>query len=51
LRREASWIIGDLRYDRESELGFAELELNDAQVSCPRPAPWLPPRSDLLELH
>ena len=52
LRREASWIIGDLRYDRESELGFAELDLkDDANVSCPRPAPWLPPRSDLLELR
>ncbi|MFL6547182.1 MAG: hypothetical protein ACJ8OJ_00715, partial [Povalibacter sp.] len=48
LRREHSWIIGDLRYDREPDLGFAELELKDGASVCRSPAPWLPPRNDLL---
>ncbi len=49
MRKEKSWIVGDLRYDREPELGFAELELVDGVVNCPsRKLPWLPPRSDLL---
>ncbi len=47
MRRDNHWIVGDLRYDRERELGFAELEL-PADANCPRPAPWLPPRADLL---
>jgi inner membrane protein len=52
LRRDTSWIVGDLRYDREPGLGFAEIELKDgATVSCPRPAPWIPPRSDLLNVR
>lgn len=43
------WIIGDLRYDREPALGFAEIELAGPQT-CPRhSAPWLPPRQDLLD--
>lgn len=41
------WIVGDLRYDRESELGFAEIELQDTS-SCPHAPPWLPPRNELL---
>ena len=41
-------VIGDLRYDREPGLGFAEIGL-----AHPRPCPgyvppWVPPRSDLL---
>ncbi|HKE93652.1 MAG TPA: hypothetical protein VKB34_05035, partial [Povalibacter sp.] len=49
LRREHAWIIGDLRFDREPELGFAELELVDGQERCPRHVPpWIEPRSDLL---
>jgi inner membrane protein len=46
---EERHVIGDLRYDREPELGFAELDL--AQSSrCPAYVPpWVPPRSDLLE--
>ena len=39
-------VIGDLRYDREPELGFAEIPL---QGSCDDPdAGWTPPRADLL---
>jgi inner membrane protein len=47
LHRERGWIVGDLRYDREPEAGFAELEIgsNPCPASLP---PWLPPRSDLL---
>ena len=42
-------ILGDLRYDREKALGFAEIELHDPPVACPRLLPdWRPPRSDLL---
>jgi inner membrane protein len=41
-------LIGDLRYDREPELGFAELDLN-ASSRCPGYVPpWTPPRMDLL---
>ena len=41
-------VIGDLRYDREAELGFAELLLGSEQPECPRHVPpWLPPRGDL----
>lgn len=40
-------VIGDLRYDRERGLGFAELALGDRH--CPRAVPpWQPPRADLL---
>jgi inner membrane protein len=45
---EGRRVIGDLRFDREAELGFAELDLTR---SSPCPAyvpPWVPPRSDLL---
>jgi len=39
-------LLGDLRYDREPQAGFAEIELQD---TCPRHMPpWQPPRSDLL---
>jgi inner membrane protein len=48
-QREHRWIIGDLRYDREPELGFAELELQEGAVSCPSGVPpWIAPRADLL---
>jgi inner membrane protein len=43
------WVAGDLRYDREPELGFAEVEVGPAADACPRfGAPWVPPRQDLL---
>lgn len=42
-------VLGDLRYDREKGLGFAEVALQDPPVSCPRLVPnWRPPRADLL---
>ena len=43
------WVVGDLRYDREPELGFAEIEVGPSTDECPpfRP-PWVPPREDLL---
>jgi hypothetical protein len=42
-------VLGDLRYDREKALGFAELELRDQPAACPRQVPdWRPPRTDLL---
>lgn len=41
-------VLGDLRYDREQALGFAELELQEAP-GCPfLVPPWLPPRGDAL---
>lgn len=41
--------IGDLRFDRERGLGFAELAL-DGRGRCPSYVPpWMPPRDDLLE--
>jgi inner membrane protein len=42
-------VLGDLRYDREKELGFAEVALRDLPGPCPRWVPdWQPPRADLL---
>ena len=48
--RGDGWIVGDLRYDREPELGFAEVEVGPGADECPslRP-PWVPPREDLLD--
>ncbi len=42
-------VLGDLRFDREPGLGFAELVVDRANDSCP-PAipPWTPPRAELL---
>ncbi len=44
------WHLGDLRYDREREPGFAEIAIAPgSQPRCPlRGAPWIPPREDLL---
>jgi inner membrane protein len=42
-------VLGDLRYDREKSLGFAEVALHDPPGPCPRLVPdWQPPRTDLL---
>lgn len=42
-------VLGDLRYDNEPELGFAEIEI-DGSSACPRFVPkWIEPRRDLLE--
>lgn len=43
-------VLGDLRYDREKALGFAEVALHDPPGGCPRLMPdWRPPRADLLQ--
>jgi inner membrane protein len=48
-QRDGRWIIGDLRYDREPELGFAELALDGTSRECmSRMPPWTAPRRDLL---
>jgi inner membrane protein len=50
LRRPDGWLVGDLRYDREPGLGFAEFESAAGSTQCPRHVPpWLPPRGDILE--
>lgn len=42
------WVLGDLRYDREAELGFAELEIESDAERCPKVLPpWVPPREEL----
>jgi inner membrane protein len=49
--RENDLVLGDLRYDREAELGFAEIDVG-AQPSCPAIVPeWIEPRIDLLTNH
>jgi inner membrane protein len=41
-------VVGDLRFDRERELGFAELSV-PRSPRCPSYVPpWTPPRSDLI---
>jgi hypothetical protein len=46
---DQSLVLGDLRYDREEALGFAEVALQDPPGGCPRLVPnWRPPRADLL---
>jgi inner membrane protein len=43
----SSRVLGDVRYDRDEALDFAEIELNGSG-ECPRAIPpWLPPRSDV----
>jgi inner membrane protein len=43
------WLVGDLRYDREPELGITEIEVGSSTDECPRfRPPWVPPRQDLL---
>ena len=45
----ADLVLGDLRYDREKGLGFAEVALHEPPGSCPHLVPdWRPPRADLL---
>jgi inner membrane protein len=41
-------VIGDLRYDREPGLGFAEIDLAHPGPCPGYVPPWVPPRSDLL---
>lgn len=43
-RVDGSLVIGDLRYDREAALGFAELEIESDAEPCPAwMPPWAPP--------
>jgi hypothetical protein len=43
-------VVGDLRYDREVDIGFAEVALDPKKPSCPPNLPaWRAPRSDLME--
>ncbi|GLH98838.1 metal-dependent hydrolase [Phytohabitans aurantiacus] len=49
--KDDGWVAGDLRFDRESGLGLSEVEVGPAKDECPRlPAPWVPPREDLVEV-
>lgn len=41
-------VLGDLRFDRETGLGFAEFELPDPPARCRFNVPWIPPRLTLL---
>lgn len=42
-------VFGDVRFDREPGLGFAEMVVERAPGQCPRfVPPWEPPRADLL---
>lgn len=42
-------IVGDLRFDNQRGLGFAELQVPQPEAACPpHVPPWTPPRSDLL---
>ena len=46
---EEPHVAGDLRYDQEAAIGFAEVEIRDPPV-CPAWIPaWVPPRADVLE--
>lgn len=49
VERGTEIVAGDLRFDREKGLGFAELSLGPAPTDCPRfVPPWLPPRGDVV---
>jgi hypothetical protein len=42
--------VGDLRYDREPGLGFAELRVRSGRPRAPPGVPpWRPPRADLID--
>lgn len=50
LERRAELLLGDLRYDREVGLDFAETVGTLPPLTCPkRVPPWTPPRLDLIE--
>lgn len=43
-------VVGDMRFDREPGLGFAEMRTPSVVTECPPwIPPWVPPRQDLLE--
>jgi inner membrane protein len=44
------WAIGDLRFDRETGLGMAEIDVGPlVPAACPNRAPWIPPRRELFD--
>ena len=46
---DGSRVLGDLRYDRNPGLDFADVRLAPTQGKCPAfVPPWRPPRADLL---
>ena len=46
---DGSFVLGDLRYDRNPGLDFSDLSLSQQPGPCPQYVPaWLPPRSDIL---
>lgn len=47
-RSDKGWVIGDLRYDRETGPGFTELLVDPAPaLQCGSVSPWTAPRRDL----
>jgi inner membrane protein len=48
MEREQRQVLGDLRFDREPELGLAEIELSSPPRQCRFHVPWIPPRESLL---
>jgi len=43
-------LLGDLRFDRDAELDFDELETPRVAQECPAwVPPWIPPRTDILQ--
>jgi hypothetical protein len=44
---DGQWVLGDLRFDREKPLGFAEIALT-GKSRCRFTVPWVPPRAALL---
>jgi inner membrane protein len=49
-QQQERWVLGDLRFDREAQLSFAEVEIGAQPQACPRfVPPWLPPRGELLK--
>jgi inner membrane protein len=47
--RRHEWVIGDLRFAGQRGGGMADIDLNrDSPDSCSKPAPWTPPRAELL---
>lgn len=48
VERERRQVLGDLRFDREPELDFAEIELASPPRHCRFHVPWISPRGALL---
>jgi inner membrane protein len=49
IRSGEGHIVGDLRYDRNPGLDFADVRIDGPEGRCPHAVPpWVPPRQDLL---